>query len=78
MRKQRAAISHWVLRTTLIFLGAILFGVSAAEINASQKPNRVSTASRKARIQLRNVAQFKEAFQNDAGKIRLVALVSPT
>jgi hypothetical protein len=71
-------MKHSVLRAALTLLAAVLLGVSVSEAKASQKPNRVSTASRKARIQLRNIDQFKEAFQNDAGKIRLVALVSPT
>ena len=78
MKRQSADSGPRGARITLILLAAILLDISTAEANASQKPNRVSTASRKARIQLRNVDQFKEAFQNDAGKIRLIALVSPT
>jgi hypothetical protein len=60
-------------------LAALLFAVSAETSNAAQKRSRSTTASRKARApELRSVAQFKDAFQNDTGKLRLVALVSPT
>jgi hypothetical protein len=79
MRTQRAGIKHWVARTIIIFSAAILLGVSGGEINASQKPNRTAPASRRSRIpKLGNVDQFKEGFQHDAGKVRLVALISPT
>ena len=62
----------------LILLVAILFALSADTSNA-QKPGRSTAVKGRARaIQLAKVEQFKEAFQNDAGKIRLVALVSPT
>lgn len=61
-----------------ILLVAILFTLSADTSNG-QRPGRSTAVKRRARaIQLANVEQFKEAFQNDAGKIRLVALVSPT
>jgi hypothetical protein len=77
--RQRADNKHWVARTILILSAAIMLGVSSGEINASQKPSRTATASRKARIpKLGSVDRFKEAFQNDAGKVRLVALISPT
>ena len=79
MRTQRAGIKHWLARTILIFSAAILLGVSSGELNASQKPNRTVPASRKSRIpKLGNVDHLREAFQHDAGKVRLVALISPT
>jgi hypothetical protein len=60
-------------------LAAILLGISAVEANASQKPNRLASASRKSRISAPgSVDQFRKAFENDAGKVRLVALISPT
>jgi hypothetical protein len=63
----------------LILLAAILFAFSAETGNAAQKRSRSTTASRKARApELGSVAQFKDAFQDGAGKLRLVALVSPT
>jgi hypothetical protein len=71
-------MKHRISCPTLILLAAILVGVSASEINASQNARRYSTPGRKSRIQLRNVNHFKEAFQNDTGKVRLVALISPT
>jgi hypothetical protein len=66
---------QWVL----ILLAAILFGVSADTCNAALKSGRSTAANRRTRTPgLRSVDQFKEAFQKDAGKVRLVALVSPT
>jgi hypothetical protein len=43
-RKKKATSRHEqrVLRATLILLAAVLGGVIAPELNASQKPNRVS------------------------------------
>jgi hypothetical protein len=63
----------------LMVLAAIVFGVSLPSSNAAQKRGRTASATRNARAaQLGSVAQFKEAFQYEAGKVRLVALVSPT
>jgi hypothetical protein len=62
----------------LILLIAILFALSADTGNA-QKPSRPTAERGRARaINLASVEQFKEAFQSDAGKIRLVVLISPT
>ena len=69
MRKQ------WLL----IVLVAIVFEVSLPLRYLAKNQNRSITVSRAARVpQLGSVEQFKEAFQKDAGKIRLVALLSPT
>jgi len=63
----------------LILLTAILLSLSADRSNAAQKRNRATSASRKARaLELRGVEQFKDVFQSDEGKVRLLALVSPT
>ena len=63
----------------LIVLTAILFGVSLPPSKAAQRRGRSAPASRKALApHLGSVEQFKDAFQNDAGKVRLVALISPT
>jgi hypothetical protein len=63
----------------LILLAVILFGISADTCNAAQRSGGSAAASRRERMpELRSVDQFKEAFQKDAGKVRLVALVSPT
>jgi len=63
----------------LIVLAAILLGVSLQSSNAAQKRGRLAATSRKSRLpELGSVEKFKESFQNNAGKIRLVALVSPT
>lgn len=63
----------------LLILAAILFGVCLPSSNAAQKPGRSAATSRKSRmLELGGVEQFKDSFQNDSGKVRLVALVSPT
>jgi hypothetical protein len=63
----------------LIVLAAILFGVTPPSSNAAQKRGRSAATSRRSRTsELGSVEQFKVSFQNNAGKVRLVALVSPT
>jgi len=59
---------------SLIVLASIIFVITLPPTNAVQKHRR-STAEAP---QLGDVSQFKAAFQTDAGKVRLVALVSPT
>jgi len=62
----------------LIAFASIVFAVNLPTATAGQEHRRsVSSASRRA-PQLGDVEQFKAAFQADAGKVRLVALVSPT
>jgi hypothetical protein len=57
----------------------MLFGLNPVTGNAAQKPGRSATAARKSRsFELRSMDQLKQAFQRDTGKLRLVALVSPT
>lgn len=66
-------------RFVVIILAASLFALCAGTSHAAQNRGRSTAASRKAQgPELGNVAQFKDAFQNDQGKIRLVALLSPT
>lgn len=63
----------------LIVLAAILFGINSPSNVAAQKRGRAAAASPKTRTpELGSVDQFKVAFQNDTGKVRLVALISPT
>lgn len=63
----------------LIFVAALLSVTSTAHQNAAQKSHRSRPASRASLVhELVDVGQLKKLFQNDAGKIRLVALVSPT
>jgi len=46
---------------------------------AAQKRGRsTATAGKVRHPEPGSVGQFKDAFQNDAGKVRLVALISPT
>ncbi|MEK6321887.1 MAG: hypothetical protein AABN33_09400 [Acidobacteriota bacterium] len=66
-------------RRVLLVLAAILFGLSADTSNAAQKRSRSTASSRQSRITgPGSVDRFKNAFQNDTGKVRLVALLSPT
>ena len=77
MRMQRTGILKDVAITLL--LGVILFGLGSLRSNAAQKPRRSASARRQAVIpELNTIDQLKEAFERDAGKVRLVALLSPT
>ena len=63
----------------LLVLAAMLLVVSLPSSNAAQKRGRSTVAIRKAQApKPGSVEQFKDAFQNDADNVRLVALVSPT
>jgi hypothetical protein len=64
----------------LAVLACYIFAVSLLPGIAAQKhrPSITTVGRHSETIQLGNVGQFKEAFQNDAGKLRLVAIVSPT
>ena len=68
-----------ILKMVVVFVSIILGG-SLLPGNAAQKHLRSASAERRQTVtsRLGNVGQFKEAFQKDAGKVRLVALVSPT
>ena len=71
-------LKQWLAIATLIVLAVVLFDLGAAT-SAAQRANQSVTAKRKPRRSaLGSVDQFKEAFQNDEGKVRLVALISPT
>ena len=66
-------------RSALIFLAVALIALSAETSNAAQKRGRSAAVSRQTRTpELGSVDRFKEAFQNDEGKVRLIALISPT
>ena len=66
-------------RWQLIVLIVILFVVSQPSGDAAQEKGRPAAGSRKARtLKLGSVPEFKEAFQNDKGNVRLVTLISPT
>lgn len=64
---------------TLIASAAIPFSVSALANAGVQRPARSQTRIARPRLrELRSIDQLKELFQRDTGKVRLVALVSPT
>jgi hypothetical protein len=67
------------LRFAIATLIAISFSVSALANAGPQRPARSQTRiSRPRLVELRSIDQLKELFQRDTGKVRLVALVSPT
>ena len=80
MRTERADnLKQRVATITLVVLAAILFDASATASHAAQKPRRSAQAGRKAQaVELSDIGQLKGLFQADAGKVRLVTLVSPT
>lgn len=65
---------------TVLVFASIVFAVSLPTANAAQKHRRSTNAvSRRTRPpEPGDVGQFKAAFQADAGKVRLIALISPT
>jgi hypothetical protein len=66
-------------QVALVALAASVFSISAQPAYSAPK-HRPLGASRltSAPARLGTVEEFKAAFQNDQGKVRLVALVSPT
>ena len=66
-------------QSVLILLAVVLFALSADTRNAAQKRDRSAAVSRQTQTpELASVDRFREAFQNDEGKVRLIALISPT
>lgn len=77
MRKERAGSLK--LATITLLLGAVLFGLDPSTSSGAQKSRRSASARRQAAIpELLSTDQLKEAFERDAGKVRMVALLSPT
>jgi len=72
-------LNQWRRGLVLIFVTVLLSVTSPAHQNGAQKPHRSRPDSRASRVhELVDVDQLKKLFQRDAGKVRLVALVSPT
>ena len=68
--------SQWAL---ISVLAAMVFVIGLPSTAAAQKRGRsTATAGKVRHPEPGSVSQFKDAFQNDAGKVRLVALISPT
>lgn len=80
MRKERADnLKQRVATITLTVLAAILVDPNATASSATRKPRQSAQAGRKAHaVELGGIGQLKGVFQSDAGKVRLVTLVSPT
>jgi hypothetical protein len=76
------------MKRVRVLLGCVLLTIFAAMSNhtgasaAGDLPLQTSKAAnaqrKKTIIDLKSVEPLKEAFQRDSGKIRLVALISPT
>ena len=66
-------------RVTILLLG-LAFAVSVAlTTSGAQKPRRsAATRNQVVVAELHSVDQLKDAFERDRGKMRLVALLSPT
>ena len=65
--------------SALILFAVVTFALSADTGKAAQKPDRSAAVSRQTRTpELGSVDRFREVFQNDEGKVRLIALISPT
>ena len=72
------------LNRNFVLLAIVAFLVFPSSRNAfavqkAVKPKKQSVKKRTvAVIDLHNIEQVKEAFQRDAGKVRLVTILSPT
>ena len=62
----------------LIASAAIPLSISALATSAQKTKRPNPRISRPRLVELRSVDQLRELFQRDSGKVRLVALVSPT
>jgi len=63
----------------LMTLAAVVLGIGILPAALARKTSTASALQQRARrVRLGDVRQFKTAFQKDQGKVRLVALVSPT
>ncbi|MEK6301345.1 MAG: hypothetical protein AABO41_11530 [Acidobacteriota bacterium] len=77
MKKQRIRYS-WLARLTLL-TAAILVGISAPSSSGAQTARRSASARRHTVVPtLRKIDPLKRAFQGDAGRVRLVTILSPT
>ncbi len=77
MKKQRAVGLKVAALTILV--GTVVIGHAPSPSSAAQKSRRSVSARRNAAIlELGSIDQLKDAFERDAGKLRLVALLSPT
>ncbi len=66
-------------RVAMVLSLGIVFGFGYSAVSGAQKSKRPAVARHQAAIpELHSIDQLKEAFERDAGKVRLVALLSPT
>ena len=74
MKKSRPRFFLPVILLTLLPLTGAVSGANPP----SQASKAADTTRKGTLVNLKSIAPLKEAFQRDSGKIRLVALVSPT
>ena len=69
---------HMLISCLLLFIAAMSASVANSGV-AAMTVGRAAIAARKGdSVQLKSIEPLKEAFQRDAGKIRLVTILSPT
>ena len=74
MKSPRSALSKY-----LLFVLAASLCCIGPSMMANEQSRSVNRNSRNAGVaELRNLNQLKDAFQRDIGKVRLIALLSPT
>jgi len=62
---------------TIVLLGTVL--ATSSTTTGAQNSKRAAANGRQVAIsELQSIDQLKEAFERDAGKVRLVAILSPT
>lgn len=77
MRIQRTEL--WKLVRFALLLAAVLFGISPSSSSGTQTARRSASARRQTAVPaLRRIDPLKRAFQHDAGRVRLVTILSPT
>ena len=77
--KQKQTSKNLVLLAIVVFLVyPSYFGVPLAAQKAAKRKTKLIKKKAVPVIELHNLEQLKEAFQRDAGKVRLVTILSPT
>ena len=79
MMKQKRISRNLTLLAIVVFLVfPSYFGVFLAAQKAAKGKTKLVKKHVVPVIELHNLEQLKEAFQRDAGKVRLVTILSPT
>ncbi len=74
MKSLRSTLSRYLLSALVVSLCNV-----GPSMTATGQRGTVTRGGRNAGVtELRNLDQLREAFQRDSGKVRLIALLSPT